>query len=813
MVVIESADDSGLTALNTLGHMTLDFLVRQRLDVSGWPDDIAELARTGAGGRLIPTVDSRGQVRHLALMDCGEFDLLAGVASRRELNAESGTRNVAMNVLLALLSPDGEDLLPEGPYGVVFAAKRSRLWRNTAGAALLQETMREWHVRLVTDEGTIDFADSASTITGGVFSAQDAAESDRFVRESTIYRRIKHEDGRASSAHDKIPPFIRIDPVSGAYSYDLEVVAVLREMADRLIDGWSYRQVADAYAHRVPSYALRSEPDRETGRHSVRRTRAYRNELRRRAGRPQLPLRFLEDGITPNPEYRPEMMSDLELPEMAVMRLFEGPGASPKHPIPADAVNSDLDGIDPVRGYLACYRDGVYRKLHRDPDASGRTFSRWRWATFNLGPVDETGFVLTPAQCDALEARLASVQTTIVSGLPLVGLFEPQLPDVLPTRYGLLTAEHGRVSFSSARSSVAPFYVVQMRPYAGVPSPVSKLKTVTLAKLEATAMHRSLVDALSALPQQVLQRGTILPPPRPTPVEPAATEDAVAVRLVEAEAAFEAATLALAEPGLSAAQRQVLLTHADRCEQQLQAAQAAVTGGAGPSRPPADGVEVPAAGRDGGVPLGSLPEALAQLARGVPLPFALSGDVRRLLTRLLADATIRLDPAAGTVVWEATLTLPSPDGSTLRLPLSGVVPSVLSDDWLAGPLGRFFFSEMPFPLAWCQTEAGGDRDPSRVRMPVLEVLLSEHERHEGGLRLRGREEASLLARSHSGALVSAAFDLLRGRAAPDASALHRAVFDALFDGGSVGAVFSMRSKGEHAALRDVLAAASAVDGR
>ncbi len=57
--------------------------------------------------------------------------------------------------------------------------------------------------------------------------------------------------------------------------------------------------------------------------------------------------------------------------------------------------------------------------------------------------------------------------------------------------------------------------------------------------------------------------------------------------------------------------------------------------------------------------------------------------------------------------------------------------------------------------------------------------------------------------------MTAVFDLLRGRETPGSTALHRAAYDARFEGGAVGPVFTMRPKWEHHALGVLREAAGA----
>lgn len=762
VVVIESADQRDYNGLASLMDLTRGWCAKAGLHTSDWPDDVASFMEdTPDGVRVIQRVDAWDEVHRFLLVMFDGHDLLLGVSSRRIINDPGRlAENVATNLFIELLTPDRSvpSAIPIAPYGHVRAYFSDRLWRTGPGAAHVQACLKEWHIPLESSTFSFDPSIPGAQLLGALQGAYDTTNADNFVSKSTDHRRAAHERGKASFARSKTHLAIRIDRSSGEMSYDHEVVGVIRQIARALIAGQTFKAIAETYASQLPAYALREEPDLPTSGKQTGRTRSERNARRQRRGRTTVALKYLADGQTPNPDYVPETMADLDDPASAIRKIFTGP-TLPKqlHGLPLqDVIERDLDGIAPSDAYLSFFSDGCYRRLHRDQERSGTSFSRFRWIDFNLGSVDHQGPILTKAQVRELRKRLRRGVTTGPKALlPLAGLFHATAPaEPFYTSRGCQDPAAGVLKFRTGHNTLAaPGYRIYFEPHGATPHGAN---CPIVAWIVATELHSSLVRAVIAALDGREAHLTVTAPPQAQQANVARTD--AELRVSQAEAAFDGATEALASPDVSPRQRKALQATSDEREKELEAAEADLAA--------LVDAEESTDRQDTTAPLTRLPDALAALTTGSgPLPPRTAEACRRLLRAVLRDPTLTLDPATACVVWNADLELDTNDGSTLRVQLTGTVRNRSSDTWLGGP-GGMFWAGTPFPQAWAalemKTHVGA---ATRWREPIADRLLERQS--EAGHTLRDRNAADLLVKCPNRHVLAAALQLLRGEADPE----------------------------------------------
>lgn len=757
VVVIESSDNRDLHLLQSMLEMTRDQCVRHGHTTDEWPKHVSSVM-TGAApsnARVIQRIDAYDEVHRFILLHHLDHDLLLGISSRRDVNVPGVlSGNLASNLLLELLSPQrgAQHEFRAAPYGEVIANASSRLWRRTASGALLQDLCLEWEIQITTDAWTFDPLQPGASLVGIIQASQDASHATTFVKNSTTHRRVAHEGGIVKFARSKTHPTIAIDRITGVMTYDLAIVATFREMADRLIDGWTFEELAATFAKRLPSYTLREEEDLPGRGRQTGRTRSERNIHRQANGRPPLPLRFLEDGTTPNLEYRPETMADLADPSSAIRKLFGGP-TLPRQLRGADLVKlttEDLGGIDPRRAYVDFFTTGVYRRLHRDQVRSGSTFSRFRWISYDLGLVDDH-FILTPRQSNALAERLSAPPVdTKGTKLPLAGLFEvAPITTPLYTTRGLLSPGSGRLVFRTAHNARSePGYRVYHEPPGATPHGGG---AVILAWLPAEDLHASVVSGLLQALDGATHNVHLVPPPRETETQ---RERRRLARLhQEIQDEFEGAVLALKDSELSDRQRQVLKTDSNTAEEHLNDIEAQL-------RALDDGNGSDDTG-NADVPLHRLPDVLGAITSSATLPAAVADTCRRVLRAVLRAPVLELVPTQAAVRWHGRLELDTDDGGVLQIPVSGHLRNRTTDTWIGG-VGGQFWAGIPFATAWDRldlaTPAG---TATRWHAPLIKRLQTDAKIDTP---LRDPAAASLLVRCPDATILRTAFALLRGTA-------------------------------------------------
>lgn len=691
--IIESKDTADRAALQSLLNNTRAWVnAAHQLDTSDWPADVgAFLQMPPDACNVMQRTDMHGEIHRFVVLPCADHDLVVGVSSRRAINdANHLTQNVASNVFLELIGPPKAAGAAGrlASYGLVLTPYLDRIWRTQVGAAHIQGSCIEGHVVIRTPTHSFDPRSSDAGLLGAVQGALDQRSGDDFVYKSTTHRRAGHLTGISKFPRSKTHTALAVSRPGNEYRYDIGVVRVLRAIATLRLQGWSFAAIADSHAHELPSYELREEADHPVGTARTGRSRSERNQNRVRCGRHSVPLKYLEDGSTPNPHYLPETMADLSDPASAIRNLFTGPSPSARldrNDLPR-IIEEELGGLAPNRAYLQFFADGIYRRLHRDPDLSGRTFSRWRWIEYDLGPVDEHGCILTPDQA----RRLADMHTPreITSAMPLAGLFTVDPPETLYTNRGILRADDGNWKFRTAHNAKAKSgYRIYAEPHGVAPHSGS---CPVVAWLPASDLHvsvaQTVIDALDEAPTT-----TVVTPPRRTLVGPDELEQACRA-VAEETIAFDAAVQALASPDLSDRQRRVLQEEGDAREAALELAEQNLSEAQGR-------LQMPDETQDVTVALQTLPDALAALSLGTALQPALADAVRRLLTVVLRGPTMKIDPSEGLVRWSAVLELETDTRQTLRIAIAGAVPNHGADTWLGGP-GGMVWAGMSFHDAW-----------------------------------------------------------------------------------------------------------------
>lgn len=754
VAAIESVDKSDLQALAQLARTTHDWVTERGLDASRWPlERFAEwFDNPGDDPSVYHGIDDAGQVQRFVMLHCRDHDAVFGVSSRRDKNA-AGQRaeNVATNVLLDILAPKGEE---DAPYGRVWTLDADRLWRSRTGAAHLQEHCEDWDISITSPTLSFD-----PTIPGqfllGAFSAETATQSaDRLIRGGSNHRAAAHRQAVSKYPREKTHPAIAIDPQTRKMSYDPKVVAAIREIADRLLDGWTYDDLSHDISHRIPSHVLRGEPDYRGG--NSRRSRHARNQQRELRGLPPLPLRFLEDGQTPNPQYRPETLADLFDPAGGLRALF-------KVTIPAKAsatvtrrVDQDLEGIHPRDVQLEFMATGIYRRLIKDHRLSNRRRVRYCWLSVDLGIVDDRGYILDRDTVDRLK-KLRDRRTRPNGGsqLPLSGLFNIAVDAPLYTKNGWLDPTKGRFVWRTSHNSGASAYRIYYEPLTAKPHG-SDCQIV--GYVHADELGAALRDAVIEALQESAAGITVTPPP-------VVSQRIQQLRRVERErdqarSAFEAAVDALAAEHLSPRARQRLTEVVQEREGDLDRLDATLHALRHQQESPAY--------RDVQAPLDTLVDILALIVPGTQLPAATARSCGKLLKALFRDPTMRLDAAHGAITFDLTLELPTQEGATLRVPIHGRLPNRAVDTWIAGLGGRFWHRRRPLQELWPETELKtpyelGHHWRNQVATGLLDLSQSSQRP------LSGPGAANLLVRCPHAEVIDAALRILFGEDTGDLS--------------------------------------------
>ena len=691
VVIIESVDKADLSMLATLASTTKAWVEEQGIDTTAWPPTDHSLVSWFDNPSGDTTVhlraDDAGYVQRFLLWHGQDHDVLVGVGSRRTRN-RLGDRaeNVATNLLLDLVAPK-DPRTQLAPYGTLLTLEDDRVWRTQTGAAHIQETLADWDVVLRSTRTSFDPREPGASLLGSVSAAVATMSTSRLLATGSRHRVSAHTSGQSKFPREKTHPAILIDQHSGQMSYAPDVVDALRRAASLRLKGWTWEQVAKKVAGLIPSYVLRGEPDHHPTR---RTTRSARNTERERQGLPTVPLKYLSDGTTPNPAYRPEVLADLADPASSLRKLFSGP-TLPRAVAQdiSERVGHDLEGIHPASVYLMFFETGVYRRLVKDHDASNRVISRYRWIETNLGPVDD-GFILSPKTASRL--RALAQETSKPRGatrMPLSGLFDVVCATPLLSEHGPLKPDGGKFVWRTSHNSDTSAYRIYYEPHGATPHGAD---CVVVGYVHATEVADALGSAIVAALSGTTETLTVTPPPstdRHTREHRRAEED-----LQQAQEAFDAATDSLADRHLTERQRARLRATANEREQQLveaeQYLEQLVAEQRGTTRQHQD-VEAQ---------IGSLVDVLAAISNPGRLEEPVARACQQILKAALRCPTLTFEPAHGRLRLQAVLEWSTTSDTTLRVPVDGYVRNRATDTWIAGLGGRFLARRIPLSELW-----------------------------------------------------------------------------------------------------------------
>jgi hypothetical protein len=511
------------------------------------------------------------------------------------------------------------------------------------------------------------------------------------------------------------------------------VVGALRTAVRLLRGGASWDETAAAVGAEIPATQAQQEPDEN--HHGARvRTRTARNAERVARGLAELPLRFLSDG-SPNPDYRPETILDLNRPgDRLYDLLVRGVSVPVRH---ADSIrasiDADLDGIAPDDAFHHLYAAGEYRRLVKDHERSNSSVVRYRWETLQLGPTSDGQFVLTDSDIAFLRSyRTGKAGTGSWGNNPLTGVFRVDQTMPLYSRSGWLDPARGSFKVRSASADGARGLRIWFEP-TGAPPHSAECQAVGWIpnSVIGPVLARMLVDAVSNAGAGAEFRFDH-PVLRQDPV--VAAKQAVA----DLERRHESTAVRLADPDLSERTIAALKRELTAVEQQLVEASAGLAAAHAAA-------EAGAATHDDLFDITDLARLAAVLDAAVPVAPRVAERAARLLRTMLNDARLTLDPSTASIHISATLTLPNERG-VLSIPLCATVANQTSDPWIGGVAGMWW-ARRTVPFDQLMIERGLATTPgtaTRWRAPIAQRLVTEAAFH--GTPLRGPNLAALLVR-------------------------------------------------------------------
>jgi hypothetical protein len=762
-VVIESGDVRSRKALQALSAVTRETFGARGLDISAWPADVLELlGGVGSISRFVRT-DTHGEQHVFALADCGEFDLLVGVSSRREVNVP-GLRsgNLATNVLLEVLAlPDPSDAT-RPRYGQLGAEDLNRVWRSDVGVAHVQAWARDWDLVLWSRSDYLDYLVPGTAFMGTMRGNQAAEQATSVVVNGSKHKAAAHRDGKLKYARGQTHPLIRVHAVTRQIlGYDEDVVDAIRDAVRLLRGGASWDEAALAVGSRIPATQAQQEPDEDhDGAHT--RTRSARNALRAAQDLPELPLRFLPDG-SPNPDYRPESILDLNRPgERLKTLLVWGPSVSARDAASiAGRVDADLDGVAPDDSFHELYASGTYRRLVKDQTLSNSAVVRYGWVALELGPTADGSFVLTADDILFLRKfRTGRTGTGSWGNNPLTGVFRVEQPTPLYTRSGWLDPANGTFRARSGSTDGTRGLRIWFEPPGATPHSAKCRALGWIPNAEiGPAVAQMLIEAVTE-DHQLAEFRFDHPALRDDPA--AAPKKTVA----DLERRHEATAICLADPDLTAMTIAALKRELTAVEQQLAHARSALEVAEATAR------SAPST-HDDEFDISDLAQLAAILQAAVPVPPRVAERAARLLRTMLHDPRLILEPRTAQVQIAATLVLHSEQGQ-ISIPVRGHVANRSSDPWVAGVAGMWW-EQRTVPFVCLMAEHGlASNSGTRWHEPVVQRLLAEATNR--GRPLRGPNLAALLVRCDDPA------SLARIRAAIDTGGGAEDPCPLLFDG-------------------------------
>ena len=777
VVVIESGDTGAFDMLGDLSSLTRTWVETVGHDTSAWPENMFDVLHGERATRQWIRADDFGENHRFAMVDCGDYDVLFAVSSRRQRNAVGRrSENVATNLLLEILETPGEDTPRR--YGVIAAYHSARVLRHAVAGAFILDYCREWDVMLVCSDLRFDPLVDPSPYGAVVTLTHNAESANHLIVNSSAHRISAHESGRSKWSRATTTPIVSVHPETRELSWDREVAEALREAVKLRRAGLSWDDIAEHVGASIPSYRLRAEPDTigRRARPNVR-SRTQRNEWRRRAEKPPVPLKLLPDGSL-NPAYRPESILDLPQPGAALRSAFlGGAGLGGKARCQMlDQVDSRLGGLHPDNTTLELLATGVFRRLVIDQPASNRTIRRYSYAEYQLPPFETRDdgtpvYVLDRDDIEFLKRqRSGQGGTGRVGTMPLIGIFSAAVTTELHTSDGTLRGAggnrvvlvgpdghhaEGQVDWSTGNAADGRVYRVW---FSRAAERHKTRRTLCVARIHAPVMHRSLIDAITDVIDKNPGAASFEVPAVASPEGDRELERS-RVEQHEAEAALEGAVAALAAPDLTPLVRARLQQMAADAEERLVAANHAV------ETAKAAALHV----TDDQIPLDHLVDVLAALELPVPLAPAVAERIQRRLGDLLRDARITVDPDTQEVCWSATLELRADTGLVLRLPIDGRVPNEAKDPWLAGPPGTFWARRCTMDEAMrAHGLVTAVTRSNSWRRHVERRLLDEAQQH--GVQWRGPNALNLFLRSPYSSVIAAGFAIVFDEVDPDVPA-------------------------------------------
>ena len=729
VVAIESADNKGLTGLRDLLLTTVDNLKMRGFSTAKCPSDVL-LALSGVGvkDRRVQ-FDDDGEEHVFVVCDCGDFDLMLGVSSRREINLRGqGSGNLATNTLIDVLSiPDVS--APWRPlYGEVMAQDLNRLWRNEIGSAHIQQHCEDWDIVLWSVNDRLDFSLPGSKLAGLIRGVQSADQAKYLITNGSRYRVSAHRIGKLKYARGATHPLVKVDAKDKTMSYDEDVVAALRDVVKLLREGGSWDAVASAVGHRIPARQMQEEPDDSEDGHNRVRTRTARNQQRILEGKAALPLKLLEDGSA-NPDYRPEMISDLDYPGVRLRQLMTGGLSLPRSVSRSEQV--DGSGVSPQDCFLEFYRTGIYRRFVKDQELSNSVRDHYTWSECDFGVTADGAFVLSDDDIKFLKTKRTGKGGSGSWGTsPIIGLFSVIQDQPIYTRAGWIDPTKGRFVARTSVISGLRGLRVWFEPHGATPHADNCLVIGYLREPElGLALSDMLINACTTNTEaaEFQFQMSSMSPDRTAPLKQ---------ELKTLTSRHDKTVSLLIDPDLSERSVTTIKGQLKTIEENIAEVSAKLEIA---TRDQEDNVSK----HDDTFNISNIASLAAILRIDGPLPPDVANKTSRVLRSVLPDARLTIKPCTGEILIEATLTIRNIQG-VLVIPLKMTLRNHASDQWAAGVAGIWWHQHLPitdiFRLRGMLTEKAITRWAE-----IIAQRLLEHAEHNGRP-LRGIHMAQFIAR-------------------------------------------------------------------
>jgi len=728
-VVLYSADNKGLTGIGDYTKLTLETLKIRGFSIDKCPVDVGlALGGVGVKDRRVQ-FDDYGEEHVFVLCDCGDFDLLLGVSSRRDVNVRGqGCGNLATNILLNVLSiPDVS--APWRPlYGEVMAHDLTRVWRYDVAAAHVIQHCKDWDVVLWSANDRLDFAVPGTQLVSVIRSNQAAEQATYLIVNGSRHREVAHRGRKLKYARGATHPLVKVDAKDKSMSYDENVVAALRDAVKLLREGGSWDAVAREVGHRIPACQMIEEPDHSDDGQNRVRTRNARNEKRVLEGKAALPLKLLDDGSA-NPDYRPETIADLDHPGTRLRQLMTGGLALPRSVSRSEEV--DGSGISPQDCFLEFYRTGIYRRFVKDQDRSNSVVKQYKWSECNFGVTADGAFVLSDDDIQFLKTKRTGKGGSGSWGTsPIIGLFSVIQDQPIYTRAGWIDPTKGRFIARTSVLSGLRGLRVWFEPHGATPHADNCLVIGYLREPElGLALSDMLIDACTTNTEaaEFQFQMSSMSPDRTAPLKQ---------ELKTLTSRHDKTVSLLIDPDLSERSLATIKEQLKTIEENIAEVSAKLEIA---TRDEEDNVSK----HDDTFDISNIASLAAILRIDGPLPPDVANRASRVLRSVLPDARLTIKPCSGEILIEATLTIRNIQG-VLVIPLSITLRNHASDQWAAGVAGIWWHQHLPiteiFRLRGMLTEKAITRWAE-----IIAQRLLEHAEHNGRP-LRGIHMAQFIAR-------------------------------------------------------------------